>query len=402
MQVAGVGYDVTPEAVVAALSGRLPPGMPATAALPAHANASWLVYATGHGGDGFLKFHDRAALAADELAAGLAVAQRAGRYGTTRCRPANLMLPALVRHHPPPSRRCRFHDALLVFDTCQASTLGEPLQWFPRRVSRFGSGAAVDDGGFVTLASSQRGEYSYGSGPDALVGQVVMDGFTRVLADTLRSWAAPVAAASSPTPAAAGSVAARCAAAAGGNATEASDSWRALCARVAARRRDRAVPPPRPPRRQAPPPPDAQTVAALLRVLAGPITGSVPVPLAGATSPLRPLAAAALSAAYATAAAAVEGTHTWRRAATTCTTPECILLVAARQVVGADTGTDAAVMRRLLARAAAGDWRLDTDTDTSDAAGDGTGAATAVDVAGAPAVLGHMPLAPWLGPGPRS
>ena len=54
-----------------------------------------MLYATGHGGDGFLKFNDQFELAADELAGALRDAFALGRFA----------------------------ELLVLVDTCQAATL---------------------------------------------------------------------------------------------------------------------------------------------------------------------------------------------------------------------------------------------------------------------------------------
>lgn len=42
-------------------------------------DTDWLIYLTGHGGDGFLKFHDRYEVTGEDLSVALAAAQMKGR-----------------------------------------------------------------------------------------------------------------------------------------------------------------------------------------------------------------------------------------------------------------------------------------------------------------------------------
>lgn len=129
------GPDVTPEALFALLTGRHAPGTPRARMLAAGSGGPrdrLLLYMTGHGGDGFLKFHDKTEMAAEDLADALHAGRVAGRFG----------------------------DVLALFDTCQAATLTEPL----RRLVTGGSNGTGST--FVALASSVRDENSYATGHD--------------------------------------------------------------------------------------------------------------------------------------------------------------------------------------------------------------------------------------------
>lgn len=135
------GTDVTPGAVVGVLAGRPPPGTPpgGGALPPGGHNSSLLLYLSGHGGEGFLKFHDKAELAAGDLGAALAAGAAAGR----------------------------FREALVLLDTCHAATLA--------------AAPALRAPGVVALASSGSSESSWARGHDLRVGQSLMDGFTAAL-----------------------------------------------------------------------------------------------------------------------------------------------------------------------------------------------------------------------------
>ena len=52
------GYEVTVANFVRLLTGRLPPATPRSKRLLTNDRSNVLVYMTGHGGDGFLKFQD--------------------------------------------------------------------------------------------------------------------------------------------------------------------------------------------------------------------------------------------------------------------------------------------------------------------------------------------------------
>jgi phosphatidylinositol glycan class K len=52
------GYEVTVENFVRLLTGRLPPSTPRSKRLLTDHRSNVLIYMTGHGGDGFLKFQD--------------------------------------------------------------------------------------------------------------------------------------------------------------------------------------------------------------------------------------------------------------------------------------------------------------------------------------------------------
>ena len=94
------GAAVTADALLRVLSGHHRPGTPQSRRLAMGPRSRLLLYLTGHGGDGFLKFHDREELAAEDLATALSLAEAAER----------------------------FSEALVVLDTCQAATLTEPLR----------------------------------------------------------------------------------------------------------------------------------------------------------------------------------------------------------------------------------------------------------------------------------
>lgn len=116
-------------------SGPLAPGSPTPAPLLASdASSRLLIYLTGHGGDGFLKFHDQQELTAEDLARAL-------------------RLMWLQR---------RFARALVLVDTCQAATINEQL-------------ATPHTAG---VGSSARGQNSFSRENDDLLGVAVADRFS--------------------------------------------------------------------------------------------------------------------------------------------------------------------------------------------------------------------------------
>lgn len=62
------GYDVTPENFIRVLSGLIPKEFPKNMHLLSDEQSNVLIYMTGHGGDGFLKFQDRERITNMDLA----------------------------------------------------------------------------------------------------------------------------------------------------------------------------------------------------------------------------------------------------------------------------------------------------------------------------------------------
>ena len=62
------GYEVTVDNFIRVVTGRLPPSTPESKRLNTDQYSNILVYMTGHGGDGFLKFQDDNELSSIELA----------------------------------------------------------------------------------------------------------------------------------------------------------------------------------------------------------------------------------------------------------------------------------------------------------------------------------------------
>jgi glycosylphosphatidylinositol transamidase (GPIT) subunit GPI8 len=134
--------DVSVETVMQVLIGHHPPGTPASRRLNSDANSTVLLYLTGHGGDGFLKFHDQTELLATDLAAAIKSMHSARRY----------------------------KELLLVLDTCQAATLYSELDAIPN---------------WAGIASSKLGQSSYALRSDPGVGAHLVDEFSHYLATYL-------------------------------------------------------------------------------------------------------------------------------------------------------------------------------------------------------------------------
>lgn len=127
--------DVSVESVLAVLTGNHPPGTPPSRRLDSGRNSSVLLFLTGHGGDGFLKFHDQNELISADLAAAVGQMHAAGRYG----------------------------QMLIMLDTCQAATMY----------------SEITAPGWVGIASSKLGQSSYALHSDVNIGAHLVDEFSR-------------------------------------------------------------------------------------------------------------------------------------------------------------------------------------------------------------------------------
>lgn len=123
---------VTPRTVRETLTGR-------NDLLRSGERSNVVLYLTGHGGDGFLKFHDADELSAVELADAIREMRRKRMY----------------------------RKLLVVVDTCQAASLFAHLD---------------DASGVLGLASSRVGENAYASTPDPTIGVALADRFTEYVA----------------------------------------------------------------------------------------------------------------------------------------------------------------------------------------------------------------------------
>jgi len=128
------GADVTADNFLRVLTGRHEPHVPESKRMRTDERSNVLVYLTGHGGDGFLKFQDMHLVEDQEIADTIEEMKQRGR----------------------------FNEMLFVADTCQAETLLQRLS----------------TPGVVGIASSKLGENSYAYITDMEVGQALMDRFS--------------------------------------------------------------------------------------------------------------------------------------------------------------------------------------------------------------------------------
>ncbi|KPP79259.1 GPI-anchor transamidase-like [Scleropages formosus] len=130
------GYEVTVENFLRVLTGRLPPSTPRSKRLLSDDRSNILIYLTGHGGNGFLKFQDSEEISNVELADAFEQI---------------------------------YNELLFIIDTCQGASMYE----------RFYSP------NLMALASSQVGEDSLSHQPDLAIGVHLMDRYTFYLLEFL-------------------------------------------------------------------------------------------------------------------------------------------------------------------------------------------------------------------------
>ncbi|XP_016048488.1 GPI-anchor transamidase isoform X2 [Erinaceus europaeus] len=127
-------YEVTVESFLRVLTGRIPPSTPRSKRLLSDDRSNILIYMTGHGGNGFLKFQDSEEITNIELADAFEQMWQKRRY----------------------------NELLFIIDTCQGASMYE----------RFYSP------NIMALASSQVGEDSLSHQPDPAIGVHLMDRYT--------------------------------------------------------------------------------------------------------------------------------------------------------------------------------------------------------------------------------
>ncbi|KAH3798938.1 GPI-anchor transamidase-like [Dreissena polymorpha] len=128
------GYEVTVENFIRVLTGRLPPSTPRSKRLLTDEHSNILVYMTGHGGDGFLKFQDAEEISSVELADAFEQMWQKKRY----------------------------HEAFFMIDTCQAESMF--LKFYSPNI--------------LAVASSKVGEDSLSHHVDPAIGVYVIDRYT--------------------------------------------------------------------------------------------------------------------------------------------------------------------------------------------------------------------------------
>eukprot|EP00057_Strongylocentrotus_purpuratus_P031650 XP_785235.1 PREDICTED: GPI-anchor transamidase [Strongylocentrotus purpuratus] len=128
------GYEVTVENFIRVLTGRLPPSTPRSKRLLTDDRSNVLVYMTGHGGDGFLKFQDAEEISSIELADAFQQMWK----------------------------KMRYHELLFIVDTCQAVSLYKYF-YSPN---------------IIGIGSSQVGEDSLSHHHDSAIGVYIIDRYT--------------------------------------------------------------------------------------------------------------------------------------------------------------------------------------------------------------------------------
>ncbi|XP_014205276.1 putative GPI-anchor transamidase [Copidosoma floridanum] len=128
------GYEVTVENFVRLLTGRLKPETPRSKKLLTDEGSNILIYLTGHGGNGFLKFQDSEEITSQELSDALEQMWQKRRY----------------------------HEVLFIVDTCQASSMYEKF-YSPN---------------ILAVASSLVGEDSLSHHVDPAIGVYIIDRYT--------------------------------------------------------------------------------------------------------------------------------------------------------------------------------------------------------------------------------
>jgi phosphatidylinositol glycan class K len=128
------GYEVTVQNLIRLLTGRVREGTPKSKQLLTDSGSNILIYMTGHGGDGFLKFQDSEEITAVELADAFEQMWQKRRY----------------------------NEVLLIVDTCQAESLSQKL-YSPN---------------ILGIGSSKVGEDSLSHHGDPTIGVYVIDRYT--------------------------------------------------------------------------------------------------------------------------------------------------------------------------------------------------------------------------------
>ncbi|DBA71030.1 TPA: hypothetical protein ACH3X2_011458 [Trebouxia sp. C0005] len=133
------GYEVTAGNFLDVLHGTHNPAVPKSKRLLSNNQSNLLVYITGHGGDGFMKFQDKEEVTSDGIGKAFALMHEQNKY----------------------------NELLFIADTCQAASL-------------YGS---IRSPNIVSMASSKIGEDSLSHHVDYNVGVSVIDRFTYYMLD---------------------------------------------------------------------------------------------------------------------------------------------------------------------------------------------------------------------------
>lgn len=137
------GEDVTVENFIRLLTGRVTTGTPRSKQLLSDAGSNILIYLTGHGGNGFLKFQDKGELTSTELA------------------------DSFEQMH----QKQRYNEILFIVDTCQAESMSLDL-YSPN---------------IIGIGSSKIGEDSLSHHGDSAIGVYIIDRYTYYLLNFLEA-----------------------------------------------------------------------------------------------------------------------------------------------------------------------------------------------------------------------
>eukprot|EP01095_Lingulamoeba_sp_RSL-Kostka_P001039 TRINITY_DN11456_c0_g1_i1.p1 TRINITY_DN11456_c0_g1~~TRINITY_DN11456_c0_g1_i1.p1 ORF type:complete len:333 (+),score=70.60 TRINITY_DN11456_c0_g1_i1:124-1122(+) len=133
------GYDVTVQNFIRILTGRHDDVVPRSKRLLSDDRSNILIYMTGHGGEGFLKFQDYDEISTEDIA------------------------DAFEQMH----QQKRYNEILFIVDTCQANGMYKSF-YSPN---------------IVALGSSSIGESSYSHHSDPDIGQSIIDRYTYYMLD---------------------------------------------------------------------------------------------------------------------------------------------------------------------------------------------------------------------------
>lgn len=128
------GEEVTVENFIRLLTGRHQEGTPRSKKLLTDSGSNILIYLTGHGGNGFLKFQDKGELTSTEVADAFEQMHQKGRY----------------------------NEILFIVDTCQAESMATELH----------------SPNIIAIGSSKIGQDSLSHHGDSTIGVYVIDRFT--------------------------------------------------------------------------------------------------------------------------------------------------------------------------------------------------------------------------------
>lgn len=120
------------ENFVRLLTGRLPPGTPRSKQLLSDEGSNILVYLTGHGGDGFLKFQDSEEITSQEMADALEQMWQKQRFFPLK-EQKQIYTPYFYR----------YHEIFFMIDTCQAASMYE--KFYSPNILAVGSSLVGED-----------------------------------------------------------------------------------------------------------------------------------------------------------------------------------------------------------------------------------------------------------------